>query len=224
MPKKLVSGVGVFHDEAGMYGPDGLMPKLVEEGQHPEYVIISCIDSRVALAKILNLQPGDVFPHTAMGNIVKPHDHINPDDEFLATLEYALDFVDVPKIVVLGHSHCGAMGALINGIDSANISKWVENARPAFNDATCAHEGITTENPLLFRETELRNVLLSSERLRQYPVVAKALEAGKLEILPMYFEIKTGNLYQFSNTSGEFESLTQFGQSHDLDGVTCQSL
>ena len=76
------------------------------KGQHPEVLIITCSDSRVVPEFIFNASLGDIFVIRTAGNVI--------NDGELATVEYAIEHLKVKHIVVLGHTHCGAVHAAIN--------------------------------------------------------------------------------------------------------------
>src|SRR3569833_4068041 len=81
-------------------------------GQRPEALCITCSDSRVVPALITGARPGELFELRTAGNIVPPYASEHPTSE-AATNEYAVEVLGVRDIVVCGHSHCGAVGALV---------------------------------------------------------------------------------------------------------------
>ena len=86
------------------------------EGQSPQALFITCSDSRVVPSLITGARPGELFELRTAGNIVPPHTSAQPASE-AATIEYAVEVLGVADIVVCGHSHCGAVGALVRGDD-----------------------------------------------------------------------------------------------------------
>src|SRR5688572_20734265 len=91
--------------------------RKLAEGQFPEALFITCSDSRVIPALITGARPGEIFELRNAGNIVPPHDEHGAASGEAATIEYALEVLGVQDVVVCGHSHCGAMGALKRGTD-----------------------------------------------------------------------------------------------------------
>ena len=81
--------------------------QLETEGQHPFAVVVSCSDSRVPPELVFNQGLGDLFVVRVAGNIV--------NEENLASIEYAVEHLKAPLIVVLGHTHCGAVKAAVAG-------------------------------------------------------------------------------------------------------------
>lgn len=77
------------------------------KGQHPEVLVITCSDSRVVPEFIFNASLGDIFVIRTAGNVINEGE--------LATVEYAIEHLKVKRIIVLGHTHCGAVHATIKG-------------------------------------------------------------------------------------------------------------
>ena len=77
------------------------------KGQHPEVLVITCSDSRVVPEFIFNASLGDIFVIRTAGNVINVGE--------LATVEYAIEHLKVKRIIVLGHTHCGAVHATIKG-------------------------------------------------------------------------------------------------------------
>ena len=86
------------------------------DGQSPQALFITCSDSRVVPSLITGARPGELFELRTAGNIVPAYDPDRPSGE-AATIEYAVEVLGVADIVVCGHSHCGAVGALVRGDD-----------------------------------------------------------------------------------------------------------
>ncbi|CAM5600044.1 Carbonic anhydrase OS=Streptomyces rochei OX=1928 GN=G3I25_29150 PE=3 SV=1 [Streptomyces rochei] len=134
------------------------------EGQSPEVLFITCSDSRVVPALITGARPGQLFELRTAGNIVPPHGAGRPSGE-AATIEYAVEVLGVTDIVVCGHSHCGAVGALVRGDDLTAV--------PAVRDwlAEAADEPKPCDpaDPTV-AEAVQHHVLSQLLRLRSYPV------------------------------------------------------
>ncbi|WP_431775719.1 carbonic anhydrase [Streptomyces cucumeris] len=173
--------------------------RKLAEGQSPEALFITCSDSRVIPAFIMQARPGEIFELRNAGNIVPPPAGRGASGE-AATIEYALRVLGVQDVIVCGHSHCGAMGALRAGTDLSDlpgVGAWLELARPGLapllsQDAVNGH-GDGAEGPSL-REVVQRNVVHQLSVLRQYPVVRERVEAGRLRLHGWYYEVETGRL------------------------------
>ncbi|BBC32120.1 Carbonic anhydrase [Streptomyces graminofaciens] len=170
------------------------------EGQSPEVLFITCSDSRVVPALITGARPGELFELRTAGNIVPPYTSDRPTGE-TATIEYAVEVLGVKDIVVCGHSHCGAVGALVRGDDL--------DAVPAVRDwltsSTPRPQG-TVEDPTVAEGVQ-SHVLSQLLRLRSYPCVEKRLAAGELRLRGWYYEVHTGSVREHRAETDQFETL-----------------
>ncbi|WP_328501208.1 carbonic anhydrase [Streptomyces sp. NBC_00457] len=170
------------------------------EGQSPEVLFITCSDSRVVPALITGARPGQLFELRTAGNIVPPYASEHPTSE-AATIEYAVEVLGVRDIVVCGHSHCGAVGALVRGDDLdavPAVRDWLAAATPrpqgAAGDPTVA-EGVQS------------HALAQLLRLRSYPCIAQKLEQGQLALHAWYYEVHTGAVLAHSPQTDTFKAL-----------------
>lgn len=170
------------------------------DGQSPQVLFITCSDSRVVPALITGARPGELFELRTAGNIVPPYAPGRPTSE-AATVEYAVDVLGVSEIVVCGHSHCGAVGALVRGDDLTAVPAvrdWLAQAqRPSDapgDDPTVA-------------EAVQNHVLAQLLRLRGYPCVEKALTTGRLRLHGWYYEVHTGAVREHRAHTDTFEAL-----------------
>lgn len=103
------------------------------KGQHPETLVITCSDSRVVPEMIFNCTLGDIFVIRTAGNVINEGE--------LATVEYAIEHLKVKHIIVLGHTHCGAVHAAINnehGMYLDPILRRIRNNISIITDETMA--------------------------------------------------------------------------------------
>lgn len=189
MTNKLLEGFQSFR-QFQYETDDPLMLRLIEEGQKPEYFVISCIDSRANPATIFRAQPGTLFNFMAMGAIVRPH---KVGTALSAGLQFALDYIGVKKLIILGHTHCGAIKALAEDLDDNEISGFIDVAHEGFERAKCTCG--SDDHEALLRATEQEIVLQSMENLKSYPAVARALENG-LQIKGWIFDMEAGKLLE----------------------------
>ncbi len=200
MTQDLIKGVAEFrhyHYE----GDNEVMADLVSKGQDPKYFIISCIDSRTNPGTIFRAQPGIFFSHKAMGAIVRPY---KQGTALSAALQFALEYNDIETIIVLGHTQCGAIKAMAGEIEDDEISGFVNIAKDAHakaQDCCKAHVDIIDK-------TEQETILISTQNLKSYPSVQKALIEKRVSIKAWQFDLKTGNLLEFNNQTETFDSVS----------------
>ncbi|MGB4106993.1 MAG: carbonic anhydrase [Alphaproteobacteria bacterium] len=199
MTENLLKGFKEFCADAYDSESD-VMGRLVEEGQRPEYFIISCIDSRSNPGTIFRPAPGTFIAYKAMGAIVRPYQQ---GTALAAALQFAIHHINVRKIILLGHTRCGAINALVDKVDDPDIAGFIDVAQTAFTRAK-AQCGPNPEREELLHRIEEQLVILSVENLETYPSVAPLLESGELEIVPWLFELETGTLKEFDGEAGAF--------------------
>lgn len=178
-----------------------LMSDLVQTGQDPKYFIISCIDSRCNPGTIFRARPGIFFAHKAMGAIVRPY---QKGTALAAALQFALNYNNVETVIVLGHTQCGAMKALVEDIEDPEISSFINVAKHALEKS----KSCCTNHDDIIAMTEKEAILESVENLKQYPSVAKALEEKRIEVKAWQFDIKTGDLLEYDEQAENFKTLT----------------
>jgi len=167
--------------------------RKLAEGQYPEALFITCSDSRVIPALITGARPGEIFELRNAGNIVPSYGQHAAGGE-AATIEYALEVLGVQDVVVCGHSHCGAMGALRSGDDLTalpGVDAWLRLARPSLVPVLT---GAPDELPL--SDVVQRNVVNQLAALRSYPVVRQRLDSDRLRLHGWYYEVDTGQVHE----------------------------
>jgi len=153
--------------------------------QNPKALWITCSDSRVDPERITSAEMGEIFVHRNIGNLV-PEDDLN----IATVLEYAVNHLRVKEIVVCGHSNCGAMNALVakGGTEDQYIPQWLEEAKPA------AENAISRGCPEKMKTLEIENIKHQIENLKKYYMVRDAIDAGRLDVHGMYYDLDTGLL------------------------------
>ncbi|WP_372668915.1 SulP family inorganic anion transporter [Amycolatopsis kentuckyensis] len=191
-------GATEFHRRAAPLLRDTLSG--LADGQRPRTLFITCGDSRIVPNLITTSGPGDLFTIRNIGNLVPPG---QADPSMNASIEYAVGVLGVEEIVVCGHSGCGAMAALAEGPPPGPLSVWLRHAEPSAHRTGSA----TLDGGLPDREGDrlaLHNVLQQLEHLREYPSVAAAEAAGKVQLTGMYFAVGTAQVYLFDSAERTF--------------------
>ncbi|OJF11062.1 carbonic anhydrase [Couchioplanes caeruleus] len=160
-------------------------------GQRPEVLFISCSDSRVMPAHITQATPGDLFELRTAGNIVPVYDGRQRSGE-AATIEYAVSVLEVSQIVVCGHSHCGAVAALVDGDDLVHLPslhRWLAQHR----DVVASVGSSLTGEPGLVVVGQ-HHAVTQMERLRRYPEVRDRVRDGSLTLTAWFYDLATGRV------------------------------
>lgn len=180
---------------------------LLAESQAPEYLFITCSDSRVVPDLILGTGPGDLFISRCIGNVVPIASGSNVDG-ITATIEYAVEALKVKHIILCGHSDCGALKAAIDRRTLENLPKakrWLQHVEAAFahRQPLNPDDGEGAELASLIRG----NVVAQLHNLREQPAVAYALVAGGLAVHGWYYDILTGRIEQYDERQRRFAPL-----------------
>ncbi|GII86174.1 carbonic anhydrase [Sphaerisporangium siamense] len=169
-------------------------------GQAPQALFITCSDSRVLPSLITGAAPGELFELRTAGNIIPPH-HAHRSSSEAATIEYAVEVLGVSDVVICGHSHCGAVGALVRGDDLTSVpdaQAWFTNEKPHLTPSAPA----TGAGPDIAEAVQL-HVLTQLQRLHGYPSIARRL-SGELRLHGWYYEIHTGSVSAYRPATGRF--------------------
>ena len=176
MPK-FAAGVVKFQSEV-YPGKQELFEQL-SQGQSPEALFITCSDSRIETAMITQTEPGELFLCRNAGNIVPPH--TSHTGGMTASIEFAVAALNVPHIVVCGHTECGAMKGAMNpeGLDSLpHVREWLGYSKAAVDVVN--ELGKNTDDKSRMQMLLEQNVILQLQHLRTHPTVAVRLAKGCL--------------------------------------------
>lgn len=207
MVARLIEGIHKFRTEAfGKY--EGLFRRLAEEGQDPHTLFITCSDSRVLAELITQSKPGDLFVVKNAGNIVPPSSVTGSTNSTAAAVEFAVNALKVKEIVVCGHSQCGAMHALMDGIDKMDdsmphLKSWLRLAEPVREIVCKRYTHLESDMDRCNAAAE-ENVLFALENLQTYPKVRELLDSGALRMHAWYFKIATAELYAYNPEQQQF--------------------
>ena len=186
--------------------------RLADEGQRPRAMIISCCDSRVHVTSIFGAETGEFFIHRNIANLVPPY---QPDEDHHGTsaaIEYAVKFLKVSNLLVVGHSNCGGVAAYhdlcCGGAEdlrkgSEFIGPWMEILKPGFAKLDEKESDRATR----LTQLEKNAVLVSLENLMSFPFVAEAVENGTLSLHGLWNEIRDGDLEYYDAGSDTFRSV-----------------
>lgn len=172
---KLLSGNKKFVAEMTAKDPDFF--KNLAKGQSPEFLWIGCSDSRVPANEITDTQPGDIFVHRNIANLV-----INTDINLLSVLHYSVKYLKVKHIIVCGHYKCGGVLAAMSNNRFGFLDNWLSQIK----DVYVAHEEellkIEDEEARQRRLVEL-NVIDQVKNLSKISIIQETWEKEKFPIL-----------------------------------------
>jgi carbonic anhydrase len=198
MPDELLERLRRFQQEA-FPAQRSLFRHLVDDGQHPTTLFVGCSDSRLVPYLLTGAGPGELFLVRNVGAFVPPHDQSQGFHGTAAAIEFAVLNLDVKRIVVCGHSHCGAIRALYAEVpeEAQNLARWLDLGREAALP-------VAEPGPEALRRTEQRAVVLQLERLMDYPMVRRRVEAGTLTLHGWHYVIEDGEVHVFDIAHGGF--------------------
>jgi carbonic anhydrase len=193
--KKLIKGLREF--KASYFNTHKQLFEQLAHGQTPRVLFITCSDSRVDPNLITQAQLGELFVIRNAGNIVPPYGATNGGEG--ATIEYAIQALDIKQIIICGHSHCGAMKGLmkLNSLQKEmplvfDWLKYAEATRRLVNDHYSEYQG---EELLEIMTAE--NVLTQIENLRTYPVIHSKLYQGQLSIYAWIYHLENAEVLAY---------------------------
>jgi carbonic anhydrase len=201
-----VAGVIRFQNE--VYPQKKELFEKLAKGQAPEALFITCSDSRIETAMITQTDPGELFICRNAGNIVPPH--MMHTGGMTASIEFAVAALNVPHIVICGHTECGAMKGALNpeGLDSLpHVKEWLGYAKAAVDIVSeLAPEAGDDERMRLLLE---QNVILQLQHLKTHPTVAARLAKGDLQLHGWVYDIKTGGVDAYDSLENAFVPVDQ---------------
>jgi len=195
---KIVKGYEKFRDKY-VHKDSSIMQSLSLHGQKPEIMVVACCDSRVDPALILQCDPGDLFVVRNVANIVPPYEKDEKHHGTSAALEFATCFLNVKHLILLGHSQCGGIQALL---DNANlgqndfITNWVSVIK-----TDDSHKHDVNDCAKLALHESYKNCMT-------FPWIADKVAEGKLIVHLWFFDIKTGEIFSYDKAGKEYAPLS----------------
>lgn len=203
-----VEGFGRFQEKY-FAGDESIFDRL-REGQNPSTLVISCCDSRTDPGMLMGANPGDIFVVRNVANLVPPYSHSAEMPGIRADIEFAIKGLNVTNVIILGHSGCGGIRALMDGEgitrnDYEFIGRWVTIAREARERVF--RELATERDEVKSRACEHWAIELSLKNLLTFPWIRERVQAGALTLHGWYFDIRAGELQAYSPEQQAFRPL-----------------
>lgn len=169
---------------------------LAEKGQSPRSMVVACCDSRVDPSRIFSALPGELFVVRNVANLVPPFEEDGAYHGTSAALEFAVEFLHIENIIVLGHARCGGVRSFVDHAcagrtQSGFIGAWVSLLEPAWSalkpDSAASRDDIC-------QHLEWAGIEHSLANLRTFPFIERATRDRGLRLRGAYFDISTGCL------------------------------
>lgn len=157
-------------------------------GQQPEILYIGCSDSRVTAEDLMGVQPGEVFIHRNIANLVN-----NVDLNVMSVINYAIRHLKVKHVVVCGHYNCGGVKAAMQPVDMGLLNPWLRNIRDVYRHHKNELNAIKDEGARYNRLVEL-NVQEQCVNLVKTAAVQEAVHERGLKVHGWVFDIQSGKL------------------------------
>ncbi|AWV98713.1 carbonic anhydrase [Arcticibacterium luteifluviistationis] len=173
------------------------------EGQSPEFLWIGCADSRAPADRITNTQPGQIFVHRNVANLV-----VHTDINMLSVLQYAVEVLKVKHVMVVGHYGCGGVKAAMSRQNIGIINKWIRHIKDVFVKNSDELAALKDEEAKFDRLCEL-NAIEQAKNLIKTSIIQKAWKNGNApHVHAWILELKTGLIKElFEAQAGDTSSI-----------------
>ena len=208
---KLAAGYRRFRSE--VFPREKETFKKLAKSQKPHTLFLTCSDSRVVPSMITQTEPGELFISRMVGNLVPTYGAAFGGVS--SAIEYSVVVLGVERVVVCGHSDCGAMRAFLHPeklADLKAVRAWLDHASAAITVTREQHSHLEGEEFL--RALAQENVISQLQHLRTHPCVASGLRKGTLVIDGWYYDIGEGLVTRYDESSRGFLPLDQYTKEH----------
>lgn len=197
--KNILKGYKVFRTKYAL-GDESVMHYLSKHGQKPSVMVVACCDARVDPALILQCDPGDLFVVRNVANIVPPYEKDDFHHGTSAALEFGLCSLNIKHLILLGHSQCGGIQALLNSDNLSQndfITNWVSLIKKQKNHHS--HENVNEYAKSALKESE--------KNCMTFPWIQEKVINHALFIHLWFFDIKTGEIFTYNSILGYYQPL-----------------
>lgn len=204
--RKILKGYQGFRKKYAQ-GDTSIMHYLSRNGQKPCVMVVACCDSRVDPALILQCDPGDLFVVRNVANIVPPYEKDDAHHGTSAALEFGVCFLKVKHLILLGHSQCGGIKALLSSHDTDHndfITNWVSLLDNKTDIIKKPNSKNVDEHARLALHQSHQNCL-------NFPWIQERVEKKTLIIHQWFFDIKTGQIFSYCDEKKGYLPLDSCG-------------
>jgi carbonic anhydrase len=209
--QKLIQGNKLFAENKLFQDP-GYFKKL-SEGQQPDYLWIGCSDSRVPANEITSTQSGEIFVHRNIANLV-----VHTDSNLLSVLEYAVKYLKVKHIIVVGHYGCGGVLTAMTNTYHGYVDNWLRNIKDVYHKNHKELDAIHDQMERANRLTEL-NVIEQVRNLAKTTIVQQAWAERELHLHGWVYGLDNGIINDLSvihNNSEDIDPIYRYTQIKPL--------
>lgn len=158
------------------------------DGQFPFATILSCIDSRVSAELVFDQGLGDIFSIRIAGNFV--------NDDILGSMEFACKVAGSKLILVLGHSHCGAIKGACDDVKLGNLTQMLDKLKPAVEAVQSVPGARNSSNPDFVQQVADKNIDIAIENIKKLsPVLNEMYQKGEIDIVGGLYDVHTGEVH-----------------------------
>ena len=158
-----------------------------KEGQFPFAIILSCIDSRTSAELIFDQGLGDIFSARIAGNVL--------NDDIIGSMEFACKLAGSKLIVVLGHSHCGAITGACHGTELGHLTDLLAKVKPSIEHVKAQHQDLDIKSKEAVDLVAFHNVEHTIGHILEKSAVLKEMyEKGEIGIAGAFYKVETGEV------------------------------
>lgn len=166
--------------------------------QKPEFMWIGCSDSRVPAEEITGTEPGEIFVHRNIANLV-----VHTDFNLLSVLQFAVEVLEVKHIIVCGHYNCGGIKHALSNKHLGLINKWLRHLKDIYRIHHRELDSLVNEQEKLDRFIEL-NVIEQVQHLAETSIIQRSWQKRKLPYLHGWvYDIRSGHIKDISMISSD---------------------
>lgn len=193
---KMLSGYFNFRKKYAT-GDQSVMKHLSQYGQKPEVMVVACCDSRVDPSLILQCHPGDLFVVRNVANIIPPYECDEKHHGTSAALEFGICYLNVKHLIILGHSQCGGIDALLHE-EKLKQNDFITNWVSLIDLHSRTHDD----------DTFAKNALtLSHDNCLTFPWIKQRIDNGMLQIHRWFFDIQSGEIFRYDQQTQTYKRI-----------------
>ncbi|NKB46810.1 MAG: carbonic anhydrase [Legionellales bacterium] len=193
--EKILQGYQQFRKRYAQ-ADDSIMQLLSRRGQHPEFMIVACCDSRVDPALILQCEPGELFIVRNVANIVPPYENDESYHGTSAALEFGICYLQVKHLVILGHSQCGGIQALLNQQTLAQQNDFIGHWVSLIAGDQSVHTSVDSQAKAALS--------LSHANCLTFPWIRQRVDQQQLSIHRWFFDIESAEITAYHAPSQDY--------------------